>query len=172
VTVLGKTAFIDDQDGRLLAQLLQGVGAQLIAHAIRVPHSTGKQALHALGSGFSGVFSQLPAIFALDATQQALQVTQHPAAWFRAGKARGNAGVQLGEQLCPLDNVGWGRLGSVDGGMLGLLHDFLLSFETSAVGIRTNRMSHLRVKIVTCFSGVLKKTIAQLLSATVVPWLL
>jgi hypothetical protein len=45
--------------------------------------------------------------------------------------------------------------------MLVLLHDFLLSGETSAVGIRTNSMSHLKGKIVKDFSGVLKKAIAQ-----------
>jgi len=33
----GKTAFVDDQDGRLLAQLLQHVAAHLIAHALGVP---------------------------------------------------------------------------------------------------------------------------------------
>ena len=33
----GKTAFVDDQDGRLLAQLLQHVAAPLIAHALGVP---------------------------------------------------------------------------------------------------------------------------------------
>jgi hypothetical protein len=33
----GKTAFINDQDRRLLAQLLQHVAAHLIAHAMRIP---------------------------------------------------------------------------------------------------------------------------------------
>ena len=76
--------------------------------------------------------------------------------------------MQLGEQLHPLYDLGRGRLGSVESGMLVLLHDLLLSVETSAVGIRTNRVSHLKGKIATCFSGVLMKIIAQLLSATVV----
>jgi hypothetical protein len=47
--------------------------------------------------------------------------------------------------------------------LLVLLHELLLSFETSAGGIRTNSVSHLNVKLVTCFSGVLKKIIAQLI---------
>jgi hypothetical protein len=45
--------------------------------------------------------------------------------------------------------------------MLGLLHDLLLSVETSSVGIRTNSVSHLKVKLVKRFSGDLKQAIAQ-----------
>jgi hypothetical protein len=58
--------------------------------------------------------------------------------------------------------VGQGRLGSSEGGMLVLLHDLLLSGENAVVGSRTNSMSHLKVKIVKCFSGILKKASAQL----------
>ena len=71
--------------------------------------------------------------------------------------------MHLGEQLRPLHDLGRGRLGSGEGGMLVLLHELLLSCETSAVGIRTNSVSHLKVKLVTCVSGVLKKAIAQLI---------
>jgi len=77
---LGKAGFIDGQDGRLLAQLLKGVGAQVIAHAVGVPYGTGEQPLHPIGARFSGVFGQLPPIFTLRVTQDALQVSQHPAA--------------------------------------------------------------------------------------------
>jgi hypothetical protein len=45
--------------------------------------------------------------------------------------------------------------------MLGLLHELLLSVEASAVGIHTNRVPHLKVKIVKRFSAGLKKAIAQ-----------
>ncbi len=37
VAPLGKTGFIDDQDGGLRAELLKRVGAQVIAHAVRIP---------------------------------------------------------------------------------------------------------------------------------------
>jgi hypothetical protein len=69
--------------------------------------------------------------------------------------------MQVGEGLSPLHDLGRGRLGSGEGDMLGLLHDLLLSGETSAVGIRTNRVPHLHMKIVKCFSGGLKQSIAQ-----------
>jgi hypothetical protein len=109
------------------------------------------------------MLGQVPAIFALAGTQQALQVRQGTTTRFWSGKASGNPGMQLGEQMRPLYNLGRGRLGSGEDDMLGLLHDFLLSGETSAVGSRTNRVSHLKVKIVKRFSGVLKQAIVQLI---------
>ncbi len=68
----GKARFIDHHNGRLGAQLLQHVGPQVIAHALGVPHGLREQALHAIGARFAGVFGQLPAIFALRLTQEAL----------------------------------------------------------------------------------------------------
>ena len=85
--------------------------------------------------------------------EPALKVRQGTTTRFWPGKAGGNPGMQLGERLRPLHNLGRGRLGSGEGDMLELLHDFLLSVETSAVGIHTNRVSHLKVKIVKRFSG-------------------
>jgi hypothetical protein len=45
--------------------------------------------------------------------------------------------------------------------MLGLLHGLLLLVEASAVDIHTNRVPHLKGKIVKGFSEGLKKAIAQ-----------
>jgi hypothetical protein len=59
--------------------------------------------------------------------------------------------MQMGECLSPLHDLSRGRLGSGEGDMLGLLHDLLLSGETSAVGSRTNSVSHLKGKIMKCF---------------------
>ncbi len=119
------------------------------------------QALYAMGTGFSSMLGQVPAIFALAGTKPALRVRQSTTARFWSGKARGNPDMQLGERLSPLRDLDRGRLGSGEGDMLGLLHDLLLSGETSAVGSSTNSVSHLKVKIVKRFSAVLKQAIAQ-----------
>src|SRR5258706_2160080 len=103
----------------------------------------------------------MPAILALAATQQALQVRQSTTTRFRSGKARGNPRMQVGECLSALHDLGRGRLGSGEGDMLGLLHGLLLFVEASTVDIRTNSVPHLKGKIVTCFSEGLKKAIAQ-----------
>jgi len=108
-TALGKAAFINDQDRRLLAELLQHVAAHLIAHAIGIPDGAGEQALHPVGTSFSSVFSQLPAVFAFGLTQNALQVQERPAARFWTSKAWGNACMQTKERLNPAADIGRGR---------------------------------------------------------------
>src|SRR5258708_39500488 len=104
-----------------------------------------------------------PSIYTLAGSQQTMQVRISTTTRFRTGKTRGNPDMYLGEFLRPLHDLGRGRLGSGEGGMLVLLHELLLSCETSAVGSYTNKVSHLKVKLVTCVSGILKKTIAQLI---------
>jgi hypothetical protein len=53
-------------------------------------NGTSLAAYFIVGSAFASLFSQLPPIFALDWTQQALQVQKRPPTRFWAGKARGN----------------------------------------------------------------------------------
>jgi len=79
------------------AELLQHVPTQVVTHQIGIPDGTGKQALHAIRAGFSGVFGQLPAIFALDATEESLQVEQSTTTRFWPGETRGDTGMQLPE---------------------------------------------------------------------------
>ncbi len=55
---------------------------------ISIPDSTREQALHAIRGGLSGVFSQLPAIFALGGTQDPLQVGQCTPTGFWSRKVR------------------------------------------------------------------------------------
>ena len=57
------------------ADLLENVAAQVVAYQIGIPDGAKEQALHAIGACFSGVFGQVPAIFALYVTEQSLQVT-------------------------------------------------------------------------------------------------
>ena len=104
-----------------MPEVFQDILAQVVTHAVRIPDRLGEQALHTIGPGFSGLLGQVPAIFALAATQQALQVRQSTTTRFWSGKARGNPRMQMGEGLSPLHDLGRGRLGSSEGDMLGLL---------------------------------------------------
>jgi hypothetical protein len=92
---LGKAGLVNAHDGIVRAQLLQDIATQVVTHQIGIPNGTGEQTLHARGGGFSGLLGQLPAIFALEVTEQSLQVPQHAATGFGSGKARGDAGMQL-----------------------------------------------------------------------------
>jgi hypothetical protein len=47
---------IDNEDGIKVAQVFDDKMTQVIAYPIGIPHCMGKQALHTIGSGFSGVF--------------------------------------------------------------------------------------------------------------------
>ena len=122
----------------------------------------GEETLHPIRGSFSGVFGQLPAIFALDATEQTLQIAERPASGFWPGKARGNPAMQLAESLCPVHEVSERRSGSYRYGMLLGLHGLLLSLAVSEGGIHTYRVSQVNQKITKCFSEVLLGSIVQL----------
>ncbi len=71
---LAKTRFVDHQDGVWITQAFQDVSTQIIAHQIGIPDCAVEQALHPIGTAFSGVFSQVPAVFALDGTHDAFEI--------------------------------------------------------------------------------------------------
>src|SRR5664280_84116 len=70
--LLYKARLVDDQNRIWTAQLFQNVIAQLIPRSVCIPTSPVQQMLHAIGSRFLHPLSQLPAILALTAAQQAL----------------------------------------------------------------------------------------------------
>src|SRR6266566_2188439 len=142
VTSFGKAAFINDQDGRLLAELLQDILAQIITHQIGIPDRLGQQALHAIRSSLSGMFSQLPAILAFNGTENALQIGQCAPTRFRSRKTRRNAGMETDERLCPTADFAGGRPRSKWGGMLVMLHDLLLLAVMLEALLFSSSMSH------------------------------
>jgi hypothetical protein len=118
--------------------------------------------LHPIGTSFSGVFGQLPAIFALDRTQDPLQILECSLTGLWSSKASSNAGVQMGQGLCPLHNLGWGRVGFHKGDMLVVLHGLLLSHELSERYFHLSRVSHVEEKFLKPFSCVLRLVMDQL----------
>ena len=146
--LLPEARLVNGHHGSTRAKLLQGVGAQVVAHALGVPDRLGEQALHAVGRSFAGLLGQLPAVFALDRAQEALQVQKRSMTRFRAGKARGQAAMQVGEFKRPGRHMRRGRLEASKGDMLGLLHDLLLSDRTSVVDSCINSMSYLSGPVV------------------------
>jgi hypothetical protein len=95
--------------------------------AIFVPEGTRKQALDAVGVGLSGLFSDLPPIFAGDVAQEGLQVEQSVLTNFGADKQGCQTLMQQVQAQHPGANqtqVWRGRLGY---GILMRLHAGLLS---------------------------------------------
>ncbi len=83
---LGKAGLVDGHHGIRVSQVGQDIAAHFVTHAVLIPDGIGQEALHAIGAAFSGLFSQLPAIFACHITQDALQIQEAAMAWFRASK--------------------------------------------------------------------------------------
>jgi hypothetical protein len=54
---LGEAGLVNGDDGLMRAQLLEHIATQVVTHQIGIPDRTGEQTLHAIGSGFSGLFS-------------------------------------------------------------------------------------------------------------------
>jgi len=88
-----------------------GVRTQIVAHTIGIPDGAGEQALHPIGARFSGVFGQLPAVFARGGTEDAVQERQRTTTRFGPGKARSDPSMQAIQFLGPSHHISDGRLG-------------------------------------------------------------
>lgn len=109
LALFGKAGFVDSHNCLQGAKVFQGERTHLVAHAVLIPDGLGEQALHAIGGGFTGLFGQLPAIFARDATQKTLQKALHSLVGFWAGKVGSQTSMQLDQGLMPMDHVRQGR---------------------------------------------------------------
>jgi hypothetical protein len=120
---------------RWWAQTLQEEGAQFVAHALFIPDRPREQALHPIGMGLSGVFSDLPAIFSGDFADDGLQIEQGVLAWFGASKEGSQALMQLTQgqgPSCDLLHRGFDVCGMVEE-----LHTLLFLMVTSSKCFRS-----------------------------------
>jgi hypothetical protein len=68
--------------------LLHAIGAQLVADGVGVPIGAAQQILEAVRSRLAADLRHLPAVLALDLTEQAMQIRQDPVAGLRVGEIR------------------------------------------------------------------------------------
>jgi hypothetical protein len=129
LSTLFERRLINGNDSALAAQVLHHVRTQVITDSVRVPDRAGEQALHAIWTCFSGVFSQLPAVFARRLTHDALQIGQCSATRLGTDKTRGDTAMQVYKALDPTTDISRGRSVSTTGGLLIWLHEVLLSHE-------------------------------------------
>src|SRR5215218_11071281 len=107
--LLQKPGLVKHQDGLLIAQVLDDVGAQIVAYEIGIPAHAGEEVLHAVGGTVAGRFGQLPAVLALDRGQQPTQVSHGPLARLAPGKARRKPAGERLELSRPPADIGLGR---------------------------------------------------------------
>jgi hypothetical protein len=102
-----------------------------------------EQALHAIGTGFSCLFSRVTTHFCVPVRSGCrCRVGQSSATRLPTGKAWGKTRVQAEKLLCPTTDIGGGGSGSDTGDMLFLLHELLLAREISESYIHLFRVSH------------------------------
>jgi hypothetical protein len=121
--LLEKAGLINDEDGIVVTEVLDDIRAEVVADLIGIPVSRGKQALDAIGRGVADMFSDLPAILALDGTDESAEVVVSLLARFSAEKVMGDALMKSGKADGPSTNLG--------GIELILNHAFLPPFFTA-----------------------------------------
>ncbi len=98
-----KACFVEDQYTLRIAQMLDDIGAPLIAHHVSVPVGAGQQVLEAIRGGLATGFRHLPAVLAFRLPQQAAHIRHDPLARLRAddipGQPPGNI-CHVGRATC------------------------------------------------------------------------
>src|SRR5262249_52372752 len=92
---LENARLVDDQHRPRIAQVLQHLPTQVVAHRVRVPLGAGQQALHAVGPRLARMLGELPPVLALNGAEQSIDLPPHPRARLRARQARPDALLNL-----------------------------------------------------------------------------
>jgi hypothetical protein len=71
VSPLGKAGLVDGHHRIRICEVGQDIAAQFVTNAVLIPDGSREEALHTIWAAFSGLFGQLPAIFACHVTQDA-----------------------------------------------------------------------------------------------------
>jgi hypothetical protein len=96
--LLPKAGLVDGHHGIWIFEVGQDITAQFITHAVLIPDGSGQEALHAIGTAFSGLFGELPAIFAH-------HITQNADAGYLSARRRGSGRVKRGaRRACRCNN--------------------------------------------------------------------
>src|SRR5215212_5820315 len=112
-TLLEKASLIQHQDRVVVTQMLDHIGAQIIAERISVPVNAREELLHAVWRGVAGRLGEVPAILPLQGGQQALKISQGASARLRAPEPQGNPPGNRLQLLSPVLGFAPARHGSV-----------------------------------------------------------
>src|SRR5829696_727240 len=95
-----------------IAEMLDHIGAQIIAHGVGIPVHAREKVLHAIGASIAGGFGQMPAVLALERGEQALQIGPGASARLDATEAGSNPGAEIIQLIGPTINIACVRHGS------------------------------------------------------------
>src|SRR3954452_25085671 len=109
---LEKASLIQHQDRVVVTQVLDHIGAQIIAERISVPVNAREELLHAVWRGVAGRLGEVPAVLPLQGGQQALKISQGASARLRTPEPRGNPPGNRLQLLSPVLGFAPARHGS------------------------------------------------------------
>src|SRR5215210_1060409 len=96
LALLQEAGLVGDEHPTLfVAQVLNDILPEVVAHEVGVPLGRVQEPLDALRVRFSDGLGQLPAVLALHPPEQAEQVALHSLSGFRTGKATGDTLLQV-----------------------------------------------------------------------------
>src|SRR6516165_4849239 len=88
ITLFQEASFVEHQHRLLIAQMLDHISAQIVAHQLGLPMRPGQKVLHPVRRAVACHLSQLPAVLTLRRRQQATQICPRPPTWLDPPKAR------------------------------------------------------------------------------------
>jgi hypothetical protein len=103
--LLDEAGLVDHQHGVLIAEMLDRVGPQVVAHGLGIPAHAEEEVLHPVGRAVARGLGQLPAVLALDRRQQALEIRRRPPARLDPKKARRDPRRQRVEPTRPIGSI-------------------------------------------------------------------
>ena len=96
---------VDDQHRLGIAEVLDQVGAHVIADPVVVPHRPAQQVLHPIRAGVAGVLGDRPAVLAWQIRQQPEHERPGPPAWLHPAEPARDPAQQLLQPRLPAGRV-------------------------------------------------------------------
>jgi hypothetical protein len=88
-----------------IAQVLDHIGAHVVADRVLIPHGTSEQVLHPVRAGVAGVLSDRPAVLAWQLRQQPQNERLGPPAWLHSAEPACDPTQQLLQAQLPAGRV-------------------------------------------------------------------
>jgi len=98
-------SLVDHQHRLGIAQVLDHIGAHVVADRVLIPHGTSEQVLHPVRAGVAGVLSDRPAVLAWQLRQQPQNERLGPPAWLHSPEPPRDPAQQLLQPYLPSGRI-------------------------------------------------------------------
>jgi hypothetical protein len=98
-------SLVDDQHRLGIAQVLDHIGAHVVADRVLIPHRPSEQVLHPIRADVAGVLSDRPAVLAWQIRQQPTYERPGPPAWLHPAEPPRDPAQQLLQPCLPAGRI-------------------------------------------------------------------